>query len=60
MKERYHRKYGYAYELASDRSRELMEMFTRICKENNIICEVEECFQYLQEFPERYEQLRLF
>ncbi len=60
LKERYHRKYGYAYELASDRSRELMEMFTRICKENNIICEVEECFQYLQEFPERYEQLRLF
>lgn len=60
LKERYHRKYGYAYELASDRNRELMEIFIRTCKENNMIYEVEECFQYLQEFPEQYEQLKLF
>jgi len=60
MKGRYHRRYGYAYELASDRSRELMEVFYRTCRENGILCRVEECFRYLREFPERYEQLSLF
>ncbi|MCI9142622.1 MAG: radical SAM protein [Lachnospiraceae bacterium] len=60
MKERYHRRYGYAYEVPSDRNRELMKLFYEKCRENNIICEVDKCFEYLQEFPERYEQLTLF
>lgn len=60
MKERYHKRYGYAYEVPSDRSRELMRLFYRKCRENNIICEVEKCFEYLRELPERYEQLTLF
>nr|WP_306817579.1 radical SAM protein [Acetatifactor muris] len=60
MKERYHKRYGYAYEVPSDRSRELMQLFYRKCRENNIICEVEKCFEYLRELPERYEQLTLF
>ena len=60
MKERYHKRYGYAYEVPSDRSRELMQLFYRKCRENNIICEVEKCFEYLRDLPERYEQLTLF
>nr|WP_300676883.1 radical SAM protein [uncultured Acetatifactor sp.] len=60
LKQRYQRRYGQAYEIASDRHRELMELFRRICGENGILCHVEECFAYLHEFPERYEQMTLF
>lgn len=60
LKERYQRRYGQAYEVPSERDRELMELFYRICGENGILCHVEECFAYLHEFPERYEQMTLF
>ena len=60
MKGKYHRKYGYAYEISSERSGELMKIFRKTCKEHGIICDVEKCFQYLHEFPEKYEQLSLF
>lgn len=60
LKEKYRRRYGNAYEVPSDRNRELMELFYRRCGENGIMSNVEECFQYLHEFPERYEQLSFF
>ncbi len=60
MKEKYHRKYGYAYEIPSDRNRELMGLLRKTCKEQGMLCGPEECFQYLREFPEKYEQLTLF
>lgn len=60
MKARYHQKYGYAYEVPSERSTELMQIFKTTCKEHGILCNVDECFQYLHEFPEKYEQLKLF
>lgn len=59
MKEKYHKRYGYAYEVPSDRNRELMELFRQKCKENGIVCDVDECFRYLHEFPEKYQQLSL-
>lgn len=60
MKEKYHERYGYSYELPSERSQELMKLFRDKCHENHIVCDLEECFRYLHEFPERYEQLTLF
>ena len=61
LKEKYHKKYGYAYEIPSDREEELMELFQKRCKETGIVSDVNECFQYLHEFPkEQYEQLSLF
>lgn len=60
MKERYHQKYGYAYEVTSDRNKELMQIFYRICREHGILCDVNKVFEYLHEFPEKYEQLTLF
>lgn len=60
MKEKYHERYGYSYELPSVRSQELMKLFRDKCHENNIVCDLETCFRYLHEFPERYEQLTLF
>lgn len=60
MRQKYHQKYGYAYELESDRNRELMNFFTDICEKHEIVHDVESCFQYLHELPEKYEQLKLF
>ena len=59
MREKYHKRYGYAYEIPSDKNHELMELFHKKCKENGIVCDVDKCFQYLHELPEKYEQLRL-
>ena len=62
MKGRYHQKYGYAYEVNSDNHAELMKLFRETCHEHGIMCEVDEVFRYLHEFPEdkNYEQLTLF
>ena len=62
MKGRYHQKYGYAYEVNSDNHPALMKLFRETCREHGIMCEVDEVFQYLHEFPENknYEQLTLF
>jgi DNA repair photolyase len=60
LHERYHKKYGYAYEVPSDNYKELMGIFKRTCKEHGIVSDVEKCFAYLREFPEKYEQLSLF
>lgn len=61
LKERYHRKYGYAYEIASDRSRELLQLFYGTCRKHGIESDREKIFAYLHEFPqEEYEQLSLF
>ncbi len=59
LKEKYHKRYGYAYELPSDRSRELMGLFRRKCKENGIVYDADKCFRYLHELPEKYDQLSL-
>lgn len=59
LKERYIRRYGNAYELLSDAGGELMQMFHDTCTANGILCDVDACFQYLQELPEPYEQLSL-
>ncbi len=62
VKERYQRRYGYAYELPCDNSRELMRLFREICRTNGIVHNVDKVFEYLHEFPENkgYEQLSLF
>ncbi len=60
LRQRYHQKYGYAYELASDRNGELMELFHSVCQRHGILHDVDACFGYLHEFPEKYEQLTLF
>lgn len=62
MKERYRRKYGYAYEIVSDNNKELMRLFHAKCREQGMIDKVNDVFAYLHEFPENkgYEQLTLF
>ena len=60
MKEEYIRRYGNAYELSSPRTRELMTVFHRICRENGMMDSPDEIFRYMDIFPEKYEQMTLF
>ena len=60
MKERYIRHYGNAYELASPKSKELWEVFRRILGESGMLVTPEECFAYMREMPEKYEQMSVF
>ena len=60
MKERYIRRYGNAYELQSPNAKELRGIFQRICKEHGILRTPEDCFQFMRELPEKYQQMSLF
>ena len=60
LKERYIRRYGNAYALPSPKSRQLMELFYRICGDHGILSDPEECFRYMREFPEKHPQMSLF
>lgn len=62
MKERYQRKYGYAYEIVSNNSNELMGLFYETCRKHHILSKVGDNFAYLNEFPENkgYQQMSLF
>ncbi len=59
-KEKYMKRYGNAYELSSPNAEKLMKIFHEICSENGILSKPEECFRYLQEFPDKYPQMSLF
>lgn len=60
MREKYHTRYGYSYEVTSDRNAELMQIFKERCIQHGILYRADECFAYLHEFPEKYEQMKLF
>ena len=60
LKQRYTEAYGYAYELPSPRAKELMALFMEICAEHGILYTPQACFEFLNAFPEEYEQISLF
>ncbi len=60
MKERYIRAYGNAYELPSPNAKELIKLYRDICRNNGIMCSPDECFGYMQEFPDKYPQMSIF
>ncbi len=62
MKEKYQRKYGFAYEITSENHSQLMGIFHETCRKNHIMSNVGQVFDYLHYFPENkgYEQLSLF
>ncbi|MCR5403599.1 MAG: radical SAM protein [Butyrivibrio sp.] len=60
LKERYIRQYGNAYELPSPNAKELMKVFHRICKKENIMSTPDECFGFMSELPEKFKQMSLF
>lgn len=60
MKERYMKCYGNAYELPSPNAGKLKEIMQNICRENGMLSTPEECFRYMNEFPEKYTQMSIF
>lgn len=59
MKEKYIRTYGNQYELSSPRSSSLMELFHQICKENGIVHNNRQIFEYLNTFEEKQRNVQL-
>ena len=60
MKERYIERYGNAYELPSPNAKGLRAVFQKICRENGMMSTPDECFNYLSELTEKYQQMDLF
>ena len=60
MKQRYIQRYGNAYELPSPNAKALQGILRRICKENGMLSNPYECFKYLNELPDKYQQMSLF
>ena len=60
MKNKYIRTYGNAYDIPSPNNKKLLEIFKEVCVKNGMMYQIKECFQYLHEFPQKYEQMSLF
>jgi DNA repair photolyase len=60
LKEKYIKTYGNNYVIGSKNHKEMMNYFTKVCKENDILYKPNDVFQYLDEFPSNSEQLSLF
>lgn len=60
MKGRYIKQYGNAYELSSPNAKELRTVFHKICRENSIMETPDACFDFMNDFPEKYRQMSLF
>lgn len=57
----YIKEYGNSYEITSRNNSELMKYFYSVCNQHKIMCSIDKCFSYLQEFPvEKSKQLELF
>lgn len=61
LKEKYIRMYGNSYQLSSPNSRKLSMIYKSECIKNGIMCDVNECFEYLNEYEDKYggEQISL-
>ena len=57
LKERYIRTYGNAYEIPSPNRRELMRLFEDFCMERQILYKPEDCFRFLNDLPDRFQQI---
>ena len=51
LKEKYQKTYGNNYILKSPNNNKLGDLFYKLCKEKNMMCNSEEIFKYLSEFP---------
>jgi DNA repair photolyase len=60
LKDKYHQKYGYSYNVISDNNDRLMQIFYNECKEHGIVCNNDEIFKFMHQFPEKAAQLNFF
>lgn len=54
LKEKYIRMYGNSYQLSSPNIRQLNMIYKSECIKNGIMCDVNECFEYLNKYEDRY------
>lgn len=59
LKERYLHSYGSAYGLSSPNRDRLMRLFQERCEAAGMLYRPEDCFRWMNELPQRYEQTRL-
>lgn len=61
LKEKYISMYGNSYQLSSPNSRQLNMIYKSECIKNGIMCDVNECFEYLNKYEDKYggEQISL-
>lgn len=52
LRQRYHRKYGLSYVVASDNNPGLMKIFHQECGKYGVLSQAGEVFEYLHKFPE--------
>jgi DNA repair photolyase len=60
LKKKYRETYGNSYIIPSPNVRKLTKLFKSICKESGMLSTPEECFAYLNELPEKYQQMSIF
>ena len=51
LKNRYISEFGNSYEISSSKNNELMSYFYSVCKKHKIMCNINDVFSYLKEFP---------
>jgi DNA repair photolyase len=60
LKQEYIERYGNAYELPSPNAKRLLQLLKEKCEEHDMLYKPEDCFTYMNELPEKYEQMSLF
>lgn len=60
LKRKYIERYANAYAVPSPNAGKLMRIFVDTCRQNDILCTPEDCFHYLQELPDKDQQMSFF
>jgi len=60
LSNKYRSEFGNSYECVSRNNSKLMRKLTEFCEKYGIICDMNKCFEYLRDFPQKYEQLSFF
>jgi DNA repair photolyase len=60
LKQRYISTYRNSYELPSPDAKGLTAIYKRICMENGMMSNPDECFRYMRDFPEKQSQISIF
>lgn len=60
LKQIYMRKYGFEYQVMSDKNNELSKLLFEECQKRNIVCDLKKVFEFMRTYPQKYQQLSLF
>ena len=58
LKEKYIHTFGNAYNVPSPDAKRLMQIFRKMCRENGIISDMDECFRFMNDLPDK--QISIF